>query len=183
MTRILRAVNADPNQLPSLGDFEITEGDIYRYGERFDTLADPFDLYNDYTFYLYDDHVSEDRVEYLSQLRNSFDTVSSSTVRAALVSNLSLWGSTSSYLVKGTVVNEIGDSLFISFRSNGPAQPYNLPLKVQYRGVEFQTFNAELGRLLSELLPKHEWRSEANQNDQLLVAVAIYLESLRHAED
>ena len=183
LTRILRTINADPFQLPSFSDFDITDRDIDRYAERFDTLEDPLDLFNGYEFYLYDGPMTAERVEFLSQLRHSFDTISPSTLRAALLHNYDLWGSTSSYLVKGTVVNERGDSLFLSFRSSGPDQPYNLPLTIKYRGVEFQTYNVELGRLLYDLLPENEWRRGVDQNAMLLVAIANYLDAQRWIAD
>lgn len=178
--RILRTVNLEPDLPQSLADCNIDEDDFSEYARQVrDEKGVSFQFFwkeGDSTL-----NVAEQEKAFRLGLLECFDTVSFDVIRAALTQQRWTWTTTSrSELV---FVNDVNDTLYATYITNGGSMPYHLPWKIRYGGEEFYSFNIDLARILMKMLPNRSetMDTESAQNVHLLHVIADYLYS-KHQE-
>jgi len=176
LIRILRIVNIEPNARPSLADFDIGEEDIAEYVRQVEEGANK-EFGGFFTLSTEAPEWKNASNEFALGMIPRFDTVSPGVVCASVMrwAHGISWTSTRRSSV--VILNDVNDTLSLSFETSSRGRPYNLPWTVRYAGEEFQTFNAALARILTQLLPDNDERVsvEPVENPLLLHAVADYL--------
>ena len=174
----LRSVDIDPWRAPSVDAFEIDEGDLRVYAER--VASDVERGYeSDWDYFLDFPPPTPDNHDIFLDLPAILDTISPETIRAALIGHRNGLDISITDHYDITLVNATGDTLYCSFTSDGPSQPFCLPWTIRYGDAEFQSYSVELATLLMKLLPENEYRSEREEKIDLLYVIAKYLGEVR----
>ena len=179
LTWALRSVNLDPDGAPSISDFLIDGADLWDYVAQVHADVESVDSVEkvkwNWFHYRRPKATLESR-DFFLDLPHSLDTISPEVIRAALLFDQHGWNFTGFEETGVTLVNEADDTVFCHYRIG---DVLGLPCRVRYHGVEFETFNINLARLVFQLLPEQAREGRDRQNVKFLFVLAHYLYEIR----
>ncbi|HLP27604.1 MAG TPA: hypothetical protein VK147_03115 [Candidatus Didemnitutus sp.] len=169
--QVLDDINSNPATIPSMRDFRITSKDKSNYRSMVDANVRNNKKYNEFA------ENSFDKSFYYS-VPNMLDSLPDSILTQVLNSR-ERFASTSSSTIAVQLVNNNGDTLIASRHSYSNGYPWNLPWKIEYKGLTFTNYSIEFSRFINSCLPDGFMGKEVFDNRMLIMKIANYLNALR----
>lgn len=166
LTNILNAINAAPNKIPSINNFNITEKDKKNYLIAVDSL-----IKKPKTDY----RGNEKRIDkdFYYSIVNKLDTISPVTIEKILKKKEQIISTSSSHFsIK--IINQKKDTILISRFYFEKSHGWHLPWEIEYKGQHFECFNIDFSRFIKECLPKNFNNTEEFDNSVLIMEIADY---------
>ncbi|MES2513265.1 MAG: hypothetical protein V4580_03945 [Bacteroidota bacterium] len=164
---ILSSINLNPTRIPTLKEFYITADDKKNYVKLVNSRIRNKDDNDDI-------RISKEDKDYYYSVSTKLDTISNSIIGAILDKNERIWSTTSNWFTMN-IVNEYHDTLHISRNYYVNTLPWNLPWKIEYKGLNFNCYDIELSRFIKNCIPDNFMDKEVFDNKLLIMQIADYL--------
>ena len=171
LVRILESINDNPDKIPEIKDFDITEADAQRYRKM---LADQRKS-KDFSFdmVVLDDGGFYDSVPCLLQSVEREEMYQALTMGEGITSTTSYWFNI-------TFVNDNKETCTMSSSYYLTGNPWFLPWLVCCNGLYFNCFDIELSRFIEECLPEDFSGRKAFDNAVLIKKIGDYYWRKKH---
>jgi len=167
LANALMTINANPAEIPSLKDFQISEMDKKNYLALVDKkLASK----------AYDGFSGKKKINkaFYYSVPSMLDTLNGSIITPVLNQQEGVWSTTSNWFTI-QIVNTNNDTLNISRDYYESTLPWNLPWKFVYNGLNFNCYNIEFSRFINYCIPDSFMDKEVFDNRILIMQIADYL--------
>ena len=159
---ILNSVNADPSKLPALKDFKITEQDKKNYLKLIDEKMNKKRN---------DEPLNKEDKAYYYSIPDKLSGISDSVLLTTLDCPERVWSTTSNWFTV-QLINEHKDTLNIGRKYYVSSTPWNLPWKMEYRGLHFNCYDVAFSEFISDCIPDDFMGKLYFDNSLLLLQIA-----------
>ena len=170
LDKTLSQINDQPNRIPSIEDFAITNADKEKYLELVDQRIDQHNKG-------YGDFEGIDREFYVSVL-NFLDTLSEGTLSKVLYHPEGIISTTSS-IFHVRLTNSVGQDIHIERFYFHDSNAWHLPWIIEFDSQYFSSASLELSSFIENAIPMGFYSSEYFDNSYLIMSIADYFAELR----
>lgn len=161
---VLKDINSNPHDIPSLKDFRITDSEIKNYLTMVDNR-----LKNKESDIIHR-RKKTDRDFYYS-VPTMLDTLNNSVLESVLKQTSGFTSTTTNWFdIK--IVNKKNDTLIIKREYHEDTFPWYRAWRVEYKGQYFSCYNVSLSRFVNSCIPEGFFGKEEFNNSQLIMAIA-----------
>lgn len=164
---VLKDINSNPQVVPTIKDFRITDSEIKNYLIMVDNR-----LRNKESD-IFHRRKKTDRDFYYS-VPTMLDTLNNSVLDSVLKKKENLTSTTTNWFdIK--IINKREDTLIVKREYHTEAFNWHLPWRVEYKGQYFSCYNIGFSRFINSCIPEDFFGKEGFNNGQLLMEIADYL--------